>query len=166
MNLGTACRCSPTKRAPCATAPPSRAGCCRQQWSARGASSPVPIAGRGIAGHPVGGQVTHPFRGPVGPLDHQLGPAHGAQFRPAEQSAIRPGEHQFRPTATLRIRRIRWPSELGCGVLDISESLEGENGLPATLGSHLPFGSSSTTSAAEGLTFETLISRRCNTRHR
>ena len=38
---GTTCRCSPASPAPCATARPSRTGCCRLRWSVCGASSPA-----------------------------------------------------------------------------------------------------------------------------
>src|SRR5262249_53720906 len=41
MTPGITCRYSPASPAPCATAHPSRTGCCRRQWSACGASSPA-----------------------------------------------------------------------------------------------------------------------------
>ena len=41
--LGITCRCLPESPVPCATARPSRTGCCRPRWSACGASSPAPM---------------------------------------------------------------------------------------------------------------------------
>src|SRR5277367_4884095 len=42
MTPGTTCRCSLASPAPCATAHPSRTGCCRRRWNACDASSPAP----------------------------------------------------------------------------------------------------------------------------
>src|SRR3954447_18622542 len=41
MTPGITCRFSPASPAPCATARPSRIGCCQPPWSACGASSPA-----------------------------------------------------------------------------------------------------------------------------
>jgi hypothetical protein len=41
------CRCWPASPAPCATAPPSRTGCCRPPWSGYGASSPASMTAIG-----------------------------------------------------------------------------------------------------------------------
>src|SRR6516164_3996549 len=41
MTPGITCRCWPVSPVPCATAHPSRTGCCRPRWSACGASSPA-----------------------------------------------------------------------------------------------------------------------------
>ena len=44
---GITCRCWPASPAPCATARPSRTGCCRPRWTRCGASSPAPTTAIG-----------------------------------------------------------------------------------------------------------------------
>jgi transposase len=47
MTPGITCRCSPVSPVPCATAHPSRTGCCQPRWSVCGASSPAPTTAIG-----------------------------------------------------------------------------------------------------------------------
>ena len=107
---------------------------------------------------PEGGQVARPFRGPGGapPSPARPGPC-GAQIRPAEQFSDLPRRapvssngntaHSQNPMAERAwSRRPRYQSLLRARVA--AQQLSAATS---------PSGSSSTSSAAEGLTFETLV---------